>query len=88
MATQKQIAANRANVLRSTGPVTPAGKEVASQNSTRHGMLSQTIVLEGESKPASIEPLTSFVALIQPRSAPEGAIVEIMAIGRWKQKRI
>ena len=38
MATEKQIAANRANALRSTGPKTAAGKSKASRNSYRHGL--------------------------------------------------
>jgi hypothetical protein len=38
MATEKQIAANRANALRSTGPKTAAGKKRSSQNALRHGL--------------------------------------------------
>lgn len=38
MPTDKQIAANRANALRSTGPKTAAGKQRSSQNALRHGL--------------------------------------------------
>jgi hypothetical protein len=38
MATEKQIAANRANAKRSTGPKTVGGKMVSSRNSYRHGL--------------------------------------------------
>lgn len=38
MASEKQIAANRANALRSTGPKTAAGKSKASRNAYRHGL--------------------------------------------------
>jgi hypothetical protein len=88
MATQRQILANRANATRSTGPITPEGKKVASRNSTRHGMLAQTVVLDGESKSRFEELLNEFMALLQPRSAAETAIVETMTIARWKQMRI
>jgi hypothetical protein len=88
MATQKQILANRANALRSTGPITPEGKKIASQNSTRHGMLTQTVVLEGESKDRFEEVLNGYIALIKPRSDAETALVETMTIARWKQMRI
>src|SRR5450755_1001260 len=88
MATQKQITANRANALRSTGPISPEGKKIASQNSTRHGMLAQTVVLDGESKSRFEELLTAYIDLIKPRSAGEAAIVETMTIARWKQMRI
>ena len=38
MATEKQIAANRANAKRSTGPRTLAGKTISSRNAYRHGL--------------------------------------------------
>jgi hypothetical protein len=38
MATERQIAANRANAKRSSGPRTAAGKFKSSRNSFRHGL--------------------------------------------------
>jgi hypothetical protein len=38
MATEKQIAANRANAKRSTGPKTAAGQQKSSRNAYRHGL--------------------------------------------------
>lgn len=38
MASEKQIAANRANAKRSTGPRTTAGKRRSSKNAYRHGL--------------------------------------------------
>jgi hypothetical protein len=38
MASEKQIAANRANAKRSTGPKTLAGKTASSRNAFRHGL--------------------------------------------------
>jgi hypothetical protein len=38
MASEKQIAANRANAKRSTGPKTVSGKLVSSRNAYRHGL--------------------------------------------------
>ena len=38
MASEKQIAANRANAKRSTGPKTAAGKQNSSRNAFRHGL--------------------------------------------------
>jgi hypothetical protein len=38
MASEKQIAANRANAKRSTGPKTAVGKTVSSRNAFRHGL--------------------------------------------------
>jgi hypothetical protein len=38
MATEKQIAANRANAQKSTGPKTAAGRSKSSRNAFRHGL--------------------------------------------------
>ena len=38
MATEKQIAANRRNAQRSTGPRSAAGKSISSRNAFRHGL--------------------------------------------------
>ena len=40
MASEKQIAANRANAKKSTGPKTAAGKRKSCQNAYRHGLSS------------------------------------------------
>lgn len=49
MTTEKQILANRANCLKSTGPRTEEGKRLASRNATVHGLLAGDILIKGES---------------------------------------
>ncbi len=41
--TEKQIAANRRNAARSTGPISAAGKAIAARNSLKHGLLAQEV---------------------------------------------
>jgi hypothetical protein len=67
MATEKQIAANRANAKRSTGPKTANGKMVSSRNAYRHGL----------SRPLSLGPDTSAkVEAIAQAVMGEGAAEE------------
>jgi hypothetical protein len=88
MATQNQIRANRANALRSTGPKTVEGKRISAKNSTRHGMVADAVVLDGESEERFKELLADLTVQLKPRTAAESAILETMAIARWKQMRI
>jgi hypothetical protein len=45
---ERQIAANRANALHSTGPKTPEGKAAVRHNAMRHGLLARDVVLPDE----------------------------------------
>ena len=48
MATQNQIAANRKNAKKSTGPKTEEGKAVVAQNALKHGLTAQKPLIPGE----------------------------------------
>ena len=50
MATEKQIAANRRNAKKSTGPRTKQGKAISSKNALKHGLLSHKTVIPTESQ--------------------------------------
>ena len=44
MATEKQIAANRQNAQKSTGPKTERGKRRSRRNAIRHGLMAETVI--------------------------------------------
>jgi hypothetical protein len=48
MASDAQIAANRRNAAKSTGPRTTEGKAAVSQNALKHGLLARDAVIKGE----------------------------------------
>ena len=87
MATEKQIQANRANAKRSTGPTTEKGKQASSQNALRHGLLSSCVVLKAESVPVFDALMNSLIEEFQPQSENELALLESMAVARWKLTR-
>ena len=58
MASEAQIAANRANAQRSTGPRTAEGKARAAQNGLKHGLCARATLLP-EEDPAEFEALVA-----------------------------
>ena len=66
MATEKQIAANRANAQKSTGPKTAAGRLTSSRNAFRHG-LSLPLRLDI----ATLEKADAIACLLTPDQADE-----------------
>src|SRR5687768_13469205 len=45
---KRKLLANRRNARKSTGPRTPAGKKIVSQNPLKHGLCAQTPLLPNE----------------------------------------
>ena len=86
--TEQRLAANRANALKSTGPRSAEGKIRASQNASRHGLLSHRLLLEDECS----EEFESLLAELQTALGPAGlmelALVERIAVALWRQRRL
>ena len=62
MATAKQVAANRANAARSTGPRTPAGRAKSSRNAFRHGLSLSLSLLRDLTTATEIDRLAQAIA--------------------------
>lgn len=88
MSSEKQIAANRANALKSTGPKTPEGKARTSMNALRHGALARSYVLHDECSDEFRLFTESFHREYQPRTATEIALTDTMATARWRLIRL
>jgi len=86
--TERRIQASRANGALSRGPVTPQGKLRSAANGVRHGLLSQTIVLEGEDREAFAALLADLEADLQPQSPTDCALVEKLAVTHWRLMRL
>lgn len=88
MSSDAQKAASRANGAKSQGPVTAPGKLNVARNAIRHGILAHTIVLEGEDSALFETLIRDFTAEFQPRGPVQTALVENLAVSRWRQMRI
>jgi hypothetical protein len=88
MSTEKKTASNRKNAQKSTGPKSAAGKAVVSQNARTHGLLSRSLIIEGESQKEFSELLRLLVEEFQPVGLVEHALVERVGISLWRQRRL
>ena len=88
MRTPNQTAASRANGAPSKGPVTEQGKRNSSRNSTRHGLLAETVVLEAENEERFLKLLNDLTEEHNPSTPTQMLLVETLAVTRWQQYRI
>ena len=76
--TPKQLAANRRNALKSTGPKTLLGKRISAKNALRHGLLSRELLVmvgDGKEDPADFEELLRG---LHDHHHPEGKLEELL----------
>ena len=87
MTSLKQIAANRLNALKSTGPRTEEGKQRSRCNALRHGLTAETVItaLENVGDYQSFE--ESITSDYQARSATERELVSRLASVLWRLRR-
>lgn len=87
MTSLKQIAANRLNARKSTGPRTERGKQRSRQNALRHGLTAETVisVLEDAADYQALE--ASIMADHQPHSATDRELVCRLVSVLWRLRR-
>ena len=87
MASQGQVAANRRNAGKSTGPQTREGKEAVSQNALKHGLLARRDVIPGED-PAEFQRHREATLLeLAPAGRVETALAERIVRLTWRLER-
>ena len=80
--------ANRENAKLSTGPVTPAGKEVSKLNATRHGLTGRQVLLPSEDAEAYTAHMERFRRDLQPTTERELELTQMLADTQWRLNRI
>jgi hypothetical protein len=72
---------------KSTGPVTPEGKAISSQNALKHGLASRKLFIPGEDEDAFHEMLLDLRLDFKPDGPAEEQLVEEMCIAKWLKDR-
>lgn len=80
MTSEKRLAANRRNAQRSTGPRTPQGKDQSRQNSLKHGLTGNGIVVAYDVEAKLKEQEQAFAESAQPANVYERTMVSRMAL--------
>jgi hypothetical protein len=87
MTSEKQIAANRANSKKSTGPKTPESKAVSSMNALRHGLTGQVSLMPDEDREAHDKFCAAIVESLAPVGALEIQLAQSIAEDNWRMNR-
>jgi hypothetical protein len=88
MASAAQIAANRRNAQKSTGPRTAEGKENSRRNALRHGLAAEHITIFDESPDDFADFAAEMTAALEPVGASEEALCDRIVLGNWRLRRI
>jgi hypothetical protein len=87
MATAAQIAANRRNALRSSGPRTAAGKAASCRNALRHGLTARATVVLDEDAEDFLWLRAELWTELAPGDAREELLVETVVQAAWRMRR-
>jgi len=87
MATEAQIAANRRNSQKSTGPKTADGKAVVAQNALKHGLFATLVVINGETQEDFDMFRGEMLAELVPVGIIESVLAERIVSLAWRLRR-
>jgi hypothetical protein len=88
MSTEAQIIANRRNSQQSTGPRSPEGKAVVSQNAVKHGLFALEAVISGESRADFDLYRDEILAELAPVGRMESMLAARVVSLSWRLKRV
>ncbi len=87
MASAAQIAANRRNSLRATGPRTAAGKARSSRNARKHGLYARDEAPSGEDAAALGDLTEAYLETFDPKDSADASLVRRLALVQWRLSR-
>ncbi|HUB77665.1 MAG TPA: hypothetical protein VMB03_02660 [Bryobacteraceae bacterium] len=87
MATPKQIAANRRNSQKSTGPRSEDGKARSARNALKTGIEAKSMIIRGESKDDLDELTAEYYHHYRPATPAERMLVDTLIDCEWHLRR-
>ena len=88
MTSVKQLAANRANAQKSTGPRTEAGKSRSRRNAWKHGLTAREIISRAENA-ADFDALRAELwDQVQPAAGLESVLCDRLVAYAWRMRRV
>ena len=87
MSTEPQVAANRRNAQKSTGPHTPQGRSIVSQNALKHGLTAAHVIISSESQADFDLYRDQLLSDLAPTTPMESILAERIVNLSWRLKR-
>jgi hypothetical protein len=84
----KQLAANRANAQKSTGPRTPEGKAVCRLNGFQHGFTGLAVVMTDEDREAQNAFVRPYIQALNPIGPIELQLAQTIALDNFRVNRL
>ena len=88
MPSEKQIAANRRNALKSTGPTSVAGKVASSMNALKTGIHAKSVIIPGEKAVDLQQLIDEYYAHYQPDSPVARDLLDDLIRTAWTLRRL
>jgi len=85
---EAQLAANRENAQKSTGPRTEAGRSAVRMNALKTGLTGRTVWIEEEDAPLYRKLAADFIQDLQPVGPQESALVQSVVDLHWRLEQI
>ena len=87
MATDSQIAANRINAQKCTGPTTTEGKAASSQNAVKTGLYAKSNVIATENRDDYETLIAEYYDRFNPTTPEERCLVDTLISSEWMGRR-
>ncbi len=88
MASERQVAANRANSKRSSGPRSTEGRRRVALNSVKHGLFSRALLVTGGCEAELLDLKKQIHARYQPDGDVEKLYIDLVVSCMWRMRRL